>query len=62
MYVIVSGTVSVRDGKLCERYDAFTLGRPGCGHVYRNPGGSPTQRNELVYANPYTLRYFTANE
>lgn len=54
-----SGTATIRDGRLCQRFDYTTLNRDLCGLVYRNADGSFDGRDEYVVVMPDTVRYFS---
>jgi adenylate cyclase len=59
---LMTGTATVNNDELCERFDLFLLGKAGCGPIYRNPGGASEDQNEYVYVNPTTVRYFSVAE
>jgi adenylate cyclase len=46
-----TGSVSVEGNMLCQRSEAYLMGRKHCGYLYRNPGGAPESRDEYVYVN-----------
>src|SRR5690606_3649405 len=54
-----SGTATIRDGRLCQRFDYTTLNRELCGLVYRNADGSFDGRDEYLVVMPDTVRYFS---
>lgn len=54
-----SGTASVRDAMLCQRFDHTTLNQDLCGYIYRNPEGSAEERNEYLAILPNTVHYFS---
>ena len=56
---IQTGTVSIRGGMLCQRFEGTALGKDLCGYVYRNPNGSAETQDEYVASLPASLRYFT---
>ncbi len=59
---IMTGTALITDDELCERFEIFLAGRYGCGRVYRNPSGTSEDRNEYVYVNQATVKYFSLPE
>jgi adenylate cyclase len=59
---IQTGTVSIRNGMLCQRFEGDTLSRNLCGYIYRNPDGSRQTEDEYIAALPATLRYFTVTQ
>ena len=58
----MTGTALIRDDELCERFELLLTGRYGCGRVYRNPSGTSEDRNEYVYVNQATVKYFSLVE
>jgi len=59
---LLSGMAFIEGDKLCERFEGFVMSRDLCGPVYRNPGGTPEDRNEYVYVNPTTVQYFSLKQ
>jgi adenylate cyclase len=59
---IQTGTVSVQQGMLCQRFEGSTLSKDLCGYVYKNPIGSAVTRDEYIASLPDTLRYFTVTQ
>ena len=56
---IRTGTVSIRDDKLCHRIEGTTLDQEMCGPIYRNPAGTAETQNEFVALTPDSVRYFS---
>lgn len=59
---IQTGTVSLRQGMLCQRFEGSTLSKDLCGYVYRNPDGSNGTQDEYIAVLPDSLRYFTVTQ
>ncbi len=59
---IQSGTVSIRQGMLCQRFDGTALNKYLCGYVFRNPDGANETQNDYIFSGPDTLRYFTVTQ
>jgi adenylate cyclase len=59
---IQTGTVSIRQGMLCQRFEGTTLSKYLCGYVYKNPSGAAATHDEYIAALPDTLRYFTVTQ
>jgi adenylate cyclase len=59
---IQSGTASIRQGMLCQRFEGSTLSKDLCGYVYRNGDGSNETQDEYIAVLPDSLRYFTVNQ
>jgi len=59
---IQTGTVSIRQGMLCQRFEGTTLSKDVCGYVYKNPTGTSRTHDEYIAALPDTLRYFTVTQ
>jgi adenylate cyclase len=57
-----TGTVSIRKGMLCQRFEGTTLSKELCGYVYKNPAGTAGTHDEYIAALPDTLRYFTVTQ
>ena len=55
----LSGFASVEEGMICQKYSAFFMGRKHCGYLYRNPGGTPEERNEYVIVSVFRIAYFS---
>jgi adenylate cyclase len=56
------GKVSVKGDSLCYQIPALLLSRKFCGTVYRNPDGSPEQRNEYVSVDVFDVHHFSLKE
>jgi adenylate cyclase len=56
---IQTGIVSIRENRLCQRFEGSSLNRELCGYVYSNPQGSSESQDEYIAAGPSSLRYFT---
>ena len=56
---IQTGTVSIRQGMLCQSLDGTALSKDLCGYVYKNPTGTAENQDEYIAALPASLRYFT---
>lgn len=54
-----TGSVSLDDNKLCQRNEAFLMGRKYCGYVYRNPDGTPAAKDEYSYVSAYGIYRFS---
>ena len=59
---IQTGTVSIRKGMLCQRFDGTALNKDLCGYVFRNPEGAAETQNDYIVSLPATLRYFTVSQ
>jgi adenylate cyclase len=59
---IQTGTVSIRQGMLCQRFEGTTLSKDVCGYVYKNPTGTAGTHDVYIAALPDTLRYFTVTQ
>jgi adenylate cyclase len=59
---IQTGTVSIRQGMLCQRFDGTALNKDLCGYVYRNPDGASETQNDYIASLPASLRYFTVTQ
>jgi len=59
---IQTGTVSIQQGMLCQRFEGTTLSKDLCGYVYKNPSGAAITHDEYIAAMPDTLRYFTVTQ
>ena len=60
----ITGTVRVRDGQLCQRFDGYFLGRRTCGRIYRNSGGARAaagtqEAADYVHVTPRDLKFFS---
>lgn len=55
-----TSSISVDGNELCQRNDAFLMGRKFCGYVYRNPQGTPAAKDEYVYVSAYGVLRFSA--
>ncbi len=53
------GKASVEGDRLCYEIPAILLGRRFCGVVYRNPDGTPEERNEYVAVDVFDVHYFS---
>lgn len=58
---IQTGTVSIRQNMLCQRFDGTALDKKLCGYVYRNPDGASETQNDHIVSLPASLRYFTVS-
>ena len=56
---LLTGTVSVDGNALCQRNEAFLMGRKYCGYVYRNPDGTPAAKDEYAYVSAYGIYRFS---
>ena len=56
---LLNGKAFVKKDELCEQFEGFVLSRALCGPVYHNPDGTPDKKNEYIYVNPTTVRYFS---
>ena len=56
------GTMSVEENMLCYRIPALLVGRKFCGPVYRNPAGTPEERNEYVAVDVFDVHHFSLKE
>ncbi len=57
-----SGTVSVEEDGLCYDIRGLPLSRRFCGRVYRNPDGTPDERNEYVLVDMFDVHHFSLKE
>jgi tetratricopeptide (TPR) repeat protein len=55
----LAGTASRKGDLLCLETPGVLLGRPHCGPIYRNPGGTPESQDEYIYLNAYLAKRFT---
>jgi tetratricopeptide (TPR) repeat protein len=55
----LSGFASVEGGMICWQYSAFLMGRKYCSRLYRNPDGTPEERNEYVKVSVFRIAYFS---
>ena len=58
----VTGTASRHGDLLCLQFPAVSLGRPLCGPLYRNPTGTPENRDEYSYLNPSGVKKFSVGQ
>jgi adenylate cyclase len=56
---LLTGSVSVDRNELCQRNEAFLMGRKYCGYVYRNPDGTPAAKDKYVYVSAYGVFRFS---
>jgi TolB-like protein/Flp pilus assembly protein TadD len=56
------GNVSLEDDRLCYQFPGLLLGRQFCGYLYRNPKGTPEDRNEYVLVDVFDVHYFSVKE
>ena len=56
---IIVGTFTLADDLFCTQSAGVLLGRKFCSPVFRNPGGSAETRDEYVYPDSTTVRYFS---
>lgn len=59
---LLTGNFDLQGNLLCVKYPGTLLGREDCGHVYRNPDGSPDQRNQYVRVSIGDVYYFSVAE
>jgi adenylate cyclase len=59
---IQTGTISIRQDMLCQRFDGTALNKELCGYVFRNPGGTSETQDDYVASLPASLRYFTVTQ
>ena len=55
----LSGFASVEGGMICQKYSAFLMGRKHCSYLYRNPDGTPEERNEYIIVSVFRIAYFS---
>ncbi len=55
----MSGFASIEGDMICRKYSAFLMGRKACGHMYRNPDGTPEERNEYIVVSVFRIAYFS---
>jgi TolB-like protein/cytochrome c-type biogenesis protein CcmH/NrfG len=58
----LKGTASVEGDMLCYRFPETLMGRKLCGPVYKNPDGTPDDRNEYVAADVFDVHYFSVKQ
>ncbi len=58
----LKGTASVEGDMLCYRFPETLMGRKLCGPVYRNPDGTPEDRNEYVAADVFDVHDFSVKQ
>ncbi|MDJ0896401.1 MAG: tetratricopeptide repeat protein [Alphaproteobacteria bacterium] len=62
----ITGTVRVRDGQLCQRFDGYLLGRSTCGYIYRNVNGEAATGDQAaadyVHVTPGALKFFSLDK
>ncbi len=56
---LLTGSVSVDGNALCQRNEAFLMGRKYCGRLYRNPDGTPAAKDEYTYVSAYGIYTFS---
>ena len=56
------GTVSVKSDSVCYDIPALPLSREFCGRVYRNPKGTPDERNEYVLLDVFDVHHFSLKQ
>ncbi len=56
------GTASVKGDMLCYRFPVVLMGQEFCGYVYRNPDGTPEDRNEYIAADVFDVYYFSLKQ
>ncbi|WEX74551.1 tetratricopeptide repeat protein [Sinorhizobium numidicum] len=54
----ITGTIEIRDGRLCERFGGYFIDRMVCGYVYRNTTGEHRNMN-YVHVTPQALKFFS---
>ncbi|MDZ7829785.1 MAG: winged helix-turn-helix domain-containing tetratricopeptide repeat protein [Halofilum sp. (in: g-proteobacteria)] len=59
---LLTGSFDLRDNLLCVQYPGTLLGREDCGQVYRNPDGTPEQRNQYVRVSIGDIYYFSLGD
>ena len=57
---MLNGKIYIKNGRLCEKYEGFVLGRELCGPVLKNPTGNRQSLNEYIFINPTTVRHFSS--
>jgi TolB-like protein/class 3 adenylate cyclase len=58
----LKGTASVEGDMLCYRFPETLMGRKMCAPVYKNPDGTPDDRNEYVAADVFDVHYFSVKQ
>lgn len=58
---LLTGGYRLKGKLLCVEYPGTLLGREECGHVYRNPEGTPEQNNEFVRVAVGDIYYFSVS-
>lgn len=56
---IQTGTISIQEDMLCQRFEGSALNKELCGYVYKNPDGTAETQDDYVVSLPASLRYFT---
>ena len=59
---ILKGIASVEGDMLCYRFPETLMGRKLCGPVYKNPDGTPDDRNEYVAADVFDVHQFSLKQ
>jgi adenylate cyclase len=59
---IQTGTVSIQQNRLCQRFDGTALNKDLCGYVYRNPDGASETQDDYIVSLPASLSYFTVSQ
>ena len=54
--------LSVEEDGLCYDIPAVPLSRRFCGRIYRNPDGTPDERNEYVRVDIFDVHHFSLKE
>ncbi|MDH3688343.1 MAG: tetratricopeptide repeat protein [Gammaproteobacteria bacterium] len=53
------GRVFVKNNTLCYQIPGLLLGRRFCGYVYRNPEGTPENKNEYIAVDVFDVHHFS---
>ena len=56
------GTVSIEEDSVCYDLPGIPLSRRFCGRLYRNPDGTPDERNEYVLVDMFDVHHFSLKE
>jgi len=58
----LTGVASVEGGMYCQQFPAILTGRKYCSHLYRNPEGTPEEKNEYVNVSIFRIVHFSLAE
>lgn len=58
---LLTGSFHLEGNLLCVKFPGTLLGREDCGYVYRNPDGTPEERNEYVRVSIGDIYYFSVS-